>query len=122
MAALEKLLLDTKRPLFLRYRAMFSLRNLGSDEAVLALAKGLRDPSALFRHEIAYVFGQLQSPLSITALAETLADESESDMVRHEAAESLGSIGTEEVMPILKRYVNDKERIVRESCIVAFDV
>ena len=42
----------TKLPLFQRYRAMFSLRNMGTEEAVLALAHGFTDKSALFRHEI----------------------------------------------------------------------
>jgi deoxyhypusine monooxygenase len=46
---LEKILLDTKLSLFERYRAMFALRNDGSREAVLALAKGFEDESALFR-------------------------------------------------------------------------
>ena len=34
-------LLDESLPLFQRYRAMFTLRNVGSREAVLALAEGL---------------------------------------------------------------------------------
>lgn len=33
-------LLDNSLPLFERYRAMFALRNLGSEEAVLALGDG----------------------------------------------------------------------------------
>ena len=36
-------------PLFDRYRAMFALRNDGGKEAVLALASGFDDDSALFR-------------------------------------------------------------------------
>lgn len=44
-------LLNTKKPLFERYRAMFALRDYGgnSREAVLALAEGFGDESALFR-------------------------------------------------------------------------
>lgn len=42
-------LLDTKRSLFERYRAMFALRNDASKEAVLALADGFNDTSSLFR-------------------------------------------------------------------------
>lgn len=68
MAALKSKLLDTSLSLFERYRAMFTLRNIGTEDAVLALADGLKDSSALFRHEIAYVFGQLQHPASIPAL------------------------------------------------------
>ena len=46
---LEKTLLDNKLSLFERYRAMFALRNDGGKEAVLALARGFNDESALFR-------------------------------------------------------------------------
>ena len=128
--SLEKNLLDTKVPLFLRYRAMFSLRDLASPPdlptaipAVLSLAKGFADPSALFRHEIAFVFGQLSHPASIPALTAALADLKEESMVRHEAAEALGSLGEEEgVEDTLKLFLNDKEQVVRESVVVALDM
>ncbi|KAG0652986.1 Deoxyhypusine hydroxylase [Hyphodiscus hymeniophilus] len=127
---LEKTLLDTKLPLFLRYRAMFGLRDLASPPdlptavpAVHALAKGLADPSALFRHEIAFVFGQLSHPASIPALTKVLGDLEEASMVRHEAAEALGSLGEEDgVEDILKRFLDDKEQVVRESVVVALDM
>ena len=114
---------DPSLPLFHRYRAMFRLRDLGNREAVLALATGLKDPnSALFRHEIAYVFGQLCSPYSVPALIECLRNTKEMAMVRHEAAEALGSIGAEEAEEILLEFEKDGERIVRESCVVARDM
>lgn len=37
---LRSLLLDESLPLFERYRAMFALRNLGTEEAVVALGDG----------------------------------------------------------------------------------
>jgi deoxyhypusine monooxygenase len=128
--SLEKNLLDTNVPLFLRYRAMFSLRDLASPPdlptavpAVHALAKGFADPSALFRHEIAFVFGQLSHPASIPALTAALADLKEESMVRHEAAEALGSLGEEDgVEDTLKLFLNDKEQVVRESVVVALDM
>lgn len=43
-------------------------------------------------------------------------------MVRHECAEALGSIATDECYPVLKKYSQDKERVVRESCLVALDM
>jgi deoxyhypusine monooxygenase len=52
VAQLQDMLLDTTLPLYKRYQAMFSLRNIGTEEAVLALALGLKDSSALFKHEI----------------------------------------------------------------------
>ncbi|KAF0455585.1 ARM repeat-containing protein [Gigaspora margarita] len=119
---LRDILLDTNLPLFERYRAMFALRNLGTTEAVLALAQGLDDPSDLFRHEIAYVFGQIQSPASVPALIKTLENMNELYMVRHEAAEALGSIATSDCLPVLRKFKNDQERVVKESCEVALDM
>ncbi|CAG8490292.1 2415_t:CDS:2 [Racocetra fulgida] len=111
---LRDILLDKKLPLFERYRAMFALRNIGTTEAVLALAQGLDDPSDLFRHEIAYVFGQIQSPDSVPALIKTLENMNELYMVRHEAAEALGSIATSDCLPVLKKFKADQERVVKE--------
>jgi deoxyhypusine monooxygenase len=122
--------MDTTLPLFLRYRAMFALRDLASPPdlptalpAVNALAKGFADSSALFRHEIAFVFGQLSHPASIPALTAALSNLQEASMVRHEAAEALGSLGEEDgVEEILKEFLMDDERVVRESVIVALDM
>ncbi|PCH39976.1 MFBC-like protein [Wolfiporia cocos MD-104 SS10] len=117
-------LLDKSRPLFERYRAMFALRNIGTPAAVDALAAGFTDDSALFKHEIAFVFGQLLSTHSVPALLEVLQNSQESDMVRHEAAEALGGIATPEVLPHLKEWMQrpDAPRVVRESCQVAIDM
>lgn len=120
---LKAVLLDTTKPLFERYRAMFALRDCGSTEAVVALSEGLRCPSsALFRHEVAYVLGQIQEEAAMPYLKDVLEDKSEIGMVRHECAEALGSIASEECMDILKKYVADEERLVRESCEVALDM
>ena len=109
-------------PLFLRYRAMFALRNCGGREAVLALVSGFKDSSALFKHEIAYILGQMQDEAAVDGLKERLDDLAENAMVRHECAEALGSIATEECLGILQHYQRDRERVVRESCEVALDM
>lgn len=119
---LSTILLDESLPLFERYRAMFALRNLGSKEAVLALGDGLQCSSALFRHEIGYVLGQMQHPASVPALCAALERLEENPMVRHEAAEALGSIGRDECLAVLQRHRGDRERVVKESCEVALDM
>lgn len=154
-------------PLFERYRAMFSLRNavhaarrraqqpaLAASQrntyeaqgaaAIAALADGLTDKSALFRHEICFVFGELAHPASVESMVRVLSDAHEEDMVRHEAAEALGAVVEEQeealeqpenanddstarsvqtVMQTLRRWAHDDEapRVVRESCVVALD-
>lgn len=119
---LRKVYMDENKPLFERYRAMFSLRNLGTTESINALGEGLKAKSALFRHEVAFVFGQMQDERSVPFLKTTLEDVNEHEMVRHEAAEALGSIATDECTEILKRYLSDSRRVVRESCEVALDM
>ena len=109
---------------------MFALRDLSSPPnlptavpAINALSAGFSDPSALFRHEIAFVFGQLSHPASIPSLVATLSNRSEESMVRHEAAEALGSLGEEEgVEDVLKGFLDDPEQVVRDSVIVALDM
>lgn len=122
IAQLEEQLLDTTLDLYHRYKAMFALRNRGSEEAVLALCRGFTDHSSLFRHEIAYVLGQLQHPSSVPALTAVLRNRQEIGMVRHEAAEALGSIATPECLAILGEFEKDPEDVVRESCLVARDM
>ncbi|KXL49245.1 hypothetical protein M433DRAFT_62429 [Acidomyces richmondensis BFW] len=130
ISELAHTLLDTSLPLFKRYRAMFALRDLASPPdiptavpAINALALGFKDPSALFRHEIAFVFGQLSHPACIPSLVETLSNVEEASMVRHEAAEALGSLGDEEgVEDVLRKFINDPEQVVRDSIIVALDM
>lgn len=135
---LKSSLLNTSLPLFERYRAMFALRDYGasSKESILALADGFNDDSALFRHEIAYIFGQLCSPYSVPSLLHVLRDDKEEEMVRHEAAEALGGIASDGtdvedaslpsggVLQILREWAvkEDAPVVVRESCQVAIDM
>lgn len=60
--------------------------------------------------------------MSIKALTESLEDNAENHMVRHECAEALGSLATDECINVLSKYLNDKEVVVKESCEVALDI
>jgi deoxyhypusine monooxygenase len=56
-------------------------------------------------------------------LTGALSDLKESSMVRHEAAEALGSLGDEQgVEETLKKFLNDPDQVVRDSIIVALDM
>ena len=48
--------------------------------------------SALLRHEVAFVLGQMQHPTALPALSTSLKRQHEHNMVRHEAAEALGAL------------------------------
>ena len=123
--------------LFEKYSAIFALRDTTfellngttKDKAIIincnetisvqlvinTLSKGFSDSSALLRHEIAYVFGQLSILECYDSLCTALGNKQEHPIVRHECAEAIGSIGK---IDILKDYLDDKDEIVKESCLV----
>ena len=82
-----------------------------------ALCVGFQDQdSALFRHEVAFVLGQV-GPAAAgaeAALTKVVEDDKEHPMVRHEAVEALGAIDTEGAIKVLKKYLDSPYRIVRE--------
>lgn len=68
------------------------------------------------------MLGQIQSELVASQLIECLRDTSEDAMVRHECAEALGSIGTDQINKELAKYLGDDQpAVLRESCVVALD-
>ena len=89
---LREILCDENERMFQRMRSLFALRNIGGGDSVDALAKAFDSDSALLKHEIAYVLGQMQDDRAVPCLIERLEDLKEDLMVRHEAAEALGAI------------------------------
>lgn len=65
------------------------------------LIVGLNSGGSLFRHEIAFVLGQLAEPVSVPALRAALADLSQHEMVRHECAEALGAVATTDCLEVI---------------------
>ena len=119
---LRNTICDEDEKMFQRMRALFALRNIGGEESVDALAAAFGSASALLKHEIAYVLGQMQDDHAVPHLIEWLEDLDEDVMVRHEAAEALGAIGNRSAMTTLEKFVNDEEIVVAESCEVAIDL
>lgn len=119
---LAETLLNEETKMFERMRAVFSLRNDRSKEAVEILCTGFTAGSALLRHELAYVLGQMQDSHAVPTLIEVLSDENEHVMVRHEAAEALGAIGDRRAKPVLQNFLHDPLPEVSESCEVALDL
>ncbi|GAB4830504.1 hypothetical protein Ancab_020215 [Ancistrocladus abbreviatus] len=75
-----------------RDAARFALRNHGGQEAISTIINSLGAKSALLQHEVTYFLGQLQGKAASDALTRVLKSVNEHPMVRHEAAEALGSI------------------------------
>jgi len=122
VATLRNTICNEDEKMFQRMRALFALRNIGGEDSVEALAAAFSSKSALLKHEIAYVMGQMQDSHAVPHLIDRLADADEDVMVRHEAAEALGAIGDRTALSVLEEYVNDDEVVVAESCEVALDL
>ena len=119
---LRATLCDENEKMFQRMRALFALRNIGGRPAVDSLANAFESESALLKHEVAYVLGQMQDDHAVPHLISRLEDLKEDVMVRHEAAEALGAIGNMVAMSTLEKFADDEEIVVAESCEVAIDL
>ncbi|OII71673.1 uncharacterized protein cubi_01287 [Cryptosporidium ubiquitum] len=162
-------LLNENTKLERRYAVLFALRNILTgiidsnqkrslnDESVqqfdndkvhfiaggIAKAMETDQTSAVFRHECAFVLGQIQVISTADALSRVISNQSEESMVRHEAAFALGSVGSNDPrqseslqkmdklytkdelnrirklsIETLLKYSKDQDIIVAESCIV----
>ena len=63
-----KILNSKEERLSVRFRALFSLKNLGGKEAITQITKCFDDTSALLKHELAYCLGQMKSKDALEAL------------------------------------------------------
>ena len=127
VARARECLIGNSSHLFEKYQALFTLRNIGTEQCVKILGDALikyqnDDKNNLLKHEIAYVFGQMQHPASVPYLKRVLENVTENEMVRHEAAEALGSVANDEASLILEKFKHDKVQVVRESIEIALDM
>lgn len=119
---LRDVLLSEEKGMYERYAALFALRNHGGDDAISAIIDSLSAKSALLKHEVAYVLGQLQNKTASAALNQILRNVNEHPMVRHEAAEALGSIADDHSISLLEEFARDPEPLVSQSCEVALSM
>ena len=95
------------------------LVDFGGEDKVPYIAKVLKnDENELVRHEAAFALGQMNYSSAIPPLNDaTLYDPSM--FVRHEAAIALGVVGSKESKETLEKALNDPDKPVVESAIVA---
>ena len=102
-----------------RTRATCVLVDFGGEDKVPHIAKVLKhDENELVRHEAAFSLGQMCLSSGINPLAESTLNDP-SMFVRHEAAIALGVIGSKEAKDALEKALNDPDKPVVESAIVA---
>jgi deoxyhypusine monooxygenase len=64
----------------------------------------------------------MQDPHPVPSLIDRLSDAPEDVLVRHEAAEALRAIGDMIAIDTLRKFQDDSEVVVAESCEVAIDL
>jgi deoxyhypusine monooxygenase len=122
LSELQQTLHAESAPMHERISALFHLRTMATPSAIQVILDAFFSTSDLLLHELAYVLGQIGSPLALPKLTEILTGNGYSSIVRHEAAEAMGAIGDTSVLPILMKYANEefeKERCVFETCQIA---
>lgn len=121
IVSIGAILNDLKTPLAERFRALFTLKNLGGHKAIEAITKGFFESSngALIKHELAYCLGQMRDSAAIPVLTQVLANVQEDTMVRHEAGEALGAIGDPVALEVLNQHLSDPVVEVAETCELA---
>ncbi|MGH1521916.1 MAG: HEAT repeat domain-containing protein [Nitrosopumilus sp.] len=103
----------------IRTRATCILVDFGGEDKIPHIAKVLKnDDNELVRHEAAFSLGQMCYSSSIPPLTDaTLNDPSM--FVRHEAAIALGVVGSHDAKDALEKALNDPDKPVVESAVVA---
>lgn len=103
----------------IRTRATCILVDFGGEDKVGHVAQVLKnDTNELVRHEAAFSLGQMCYSSGIPHLADATLNDS-SMFVRHEAAIALGVIGSKKAKEILQQALNDKDKPVVDSAVVA---
>ena len=102
-----------------RTRATCILVDMGGEDKVEHIARILKeDGNELVRHEAAFSLGQMCYSSGIQPLVDATLNDS-SMFVRHEAAIALGVIGSPDAKEPLQRALDDPDRPVSESAVVA---
>ncbi len=103
----------------IRTRATCILVDFGGEDKVPYIAKVLKnDENELVRHEAAFSLGQMCYSSGIPSLTDATLNDS-SIFVRHEAAIALGVVGSNDAKETLEKALNDPDKSVVESAIVA---
>ena len=121
------MLLDNQNhSLFNRYRAMFTLREIGTEEACDAICQTLtvehhHTCSALLKHEVAFVLAQMEGTyhVAVPYLLDACVRENEAPIVKHEGLVAVGEMIDDGER--IAHLLNHSDPIVSESCAVALN-
>ncbi len=102
-----------------RTRATCILVDIGGEDKIAHISKVLKnDSNELVRHEAAFSLGQMGYRNGIKSLEDATKNDS-SMFVRHEAAIALGVIGSKDATTTLRKALDDPDKPVVDSAVVA---
>jgi len=127
VARLQQILLDNQNySLFDRYRAMFTLRDLYTEDSCRAICQTLLPAnydtcSALLKHEVAFVLAQMEKVFHVAVpfLMDVCVDEREAAIVKHEGLVAVGEMIDDKTR--IAHLLDHPDPIVAESCAVAMN-
>lgn len=117
-----KILLDHSTSKEERIQASFHLESAKEDSSIHALVKALEtEPSPIVRHEIAFALGETAHPkLAAPALMKAV-EKDKNVFVRHEAVLALATLGKEEFIPFIEKFLDDPSEEMAESAEIAIE-
>ena len=127
VSRLQQILLDNANySLFERYRAMFTLRELYTEDSCRAICQTLLPEnfekcSALLKHEVAFVLAQMEKVFHIAVpfLMASCVDDNEAAIVKHEGLVAVGEMIDDKSM--IEHLLQHPDPIVAQSCAVALN-
>ena len=118
-----KILLCPTESVESKYGALFNLRSIHTEEACQAIREcyAYLGTSELLKHEVMYILGQNIMPSSVDFLINSLNDENEAPVVRHEAGEALSNFVEfrEKTIPELQKHWDSPVSVVRSTVRIA---
>jgi deoxyhypusine monooxygenase len=126
VAHLTKMLMSTEETLFNRYRAMFTLRELYTEESCVAIASTLLPEhadkcGALLKHEVAFVLAQMENvyKAAVPYLLTACTNPEEAAICKHESLVAVGEMIDDKAQ--IEHLLEHHDPIVAESCAVALN-
>ena len=125
---LQSMLLDSENyDLFERYRALFTLREINTEEAVIAICQCLtpensRHCSDLLKHEVAFVLAQMEEVFmpAVPYLLKCVDNDEEAPIVRHEVLICLGWMLEDK--SLIEPFLKNPDLIVSQSAEAAMNL
>lgn len=110
----------------MRYRALFTLRDINTTESCEAICQTLTKSnfancSALLKHEVAFILAQMDKVFSVAVpyLLEACQNPEEAAIVKHEGLVAVGEMIDDGSQ--IEKLLNHEDPIVSESCAVALN-